>query len=122
MILFALALLQSAPASEPVTDEDIVVIGHRLTSWRGQLSTTIGITSCKTTTSTGDRAIDNIGCSALRQCWSDFQPQVVSARKLQGTAKTNEVHRVEAAIGQCITSTRNQLAAGLIAHRRHEPS
>jgi hypothetical protein len=71
MSALAFALFVVAPAAAPAVEppaSEIVVIGQRLKSWKGNWRTRQGKFECRTTRSTGDTAIDAIGCAALTTC------------------------------------------------------
>ena len=62
---------QAAPALPPddaAAEAEIVVIAQRLETWRGKFAIKMGVVTCNTTRSSGDRAIDDIGCRALTTC------------------------------------------------------
>jgi hypothetical protein len=120
VIWVALMLAQASPATPPAApEEDVTIIGKRLASWVGKVSTTFGITTCRTTRSTGDAAIDAVGCTALKRRWSEYRPQIAAARRNAGTA--GEVSPAERALGQCLKSTRDELVDQLATQRRGDP-
>jgi hypothetical protein len=82
-MVFALLLAQAAPPPAPGAD-DIVVIGEKLKGWKGRVSDTIGIHSCRTTQSTGDKEIDTIGCRVLTDCFVPMKPQMIAAARAAG--------------------------------------
>jgi len=117
MIVAALMLAQASPAPPPAMPEaDVTVIGKRLSSWRGKVSMTFGITTCKTTRSTGDAAIDAVGCIALRRCWSEYRPQIAAARR--NASEAGEIDTAEQGLGRCLKSTRDELVDQFVAQRR----
>lgn len=67
-LLLALALAGAADAAAPDRETEIVVLGRKLKDWRGSFRTKKGQLICKTTQSTGDGAIDAVGCSAMEIC------------------------------------------------------
>lgn len=117
-MLLALVLAQAAVMPPPVADE-ITVIGRRLQHWTGRVSTTIGITTCRTLKSTGDREIDTIGCTAARQCWPQYRHamEVASDRKLPADTRREMIATVKADMRPCVTATRDSLIAELADRR-----
>lgn len=116
MMLLALGLAQ-AVAPPPV--DEVTVIGRRLQHWAGRVSTTIGITTCRTTMSTGDREIDGIGCTAMRQCWPQYrQPmEAATGAKLPADARQAMIATVTADMRRCVVATRDPLIADLADRR-----
>ena len=112
-MMLAIALTQAAAPPPPASDE-VTVIGQRLKAWRGRVSTTLGITTCKTEVSTGDRAIDAIGCTALRGCWSEHRPAYAAALKAKDKPATI---KVEAMLGDCLKTRRDALVSELAERR-----
>jgi len=83
LMVLALAAAQTpaaaqAPAVEltPQQEEEIVVLGRRLATWRGDARFTKGRYECKTKRSSGNPAIDRLACSAMTQCMAQVQPTV----------------------------------------------
>lgn len=118
MMVFALLLSQAQAVPQAPPETDIVVIGKRLAAWRGKVATTIGVTTCKTTISTGDKDVDDVGCTALKRCWSEYRPQLASARKRHDKGEITDVRGLEAAFVQCFKSSRDELVDQLVARRR----
>jgi hypothetical protein len=86
-MMLALLLAQAAAAPAPVAtpaEDDIVVIGNKLKGWAGKVSETIGIRSCRTTKSTGDKEVDAIGCRVLTDCFVPMKPRMIAAAKAAG--------------------------------------
>ncbi len=73
IMVIALALAQ--PAAVPA-DSEITVLARRLNSWRGDWRLKGDTIRCKTTRSTGDRAIDAIGCKAFVACLTPRVPEL----------------------------------------------
>jgi hypothetical protein len=119
MMMLALLLAQSAPLPAPPED-DIVVIGEKLKGWSGKVSETIGIRSCRTTKSTGDKEIDAIGCRVLTDCFVPMKPRMIAAAKAAG----RDVEKRKAAqaplnaeLTVCFKERRTALIAELLDRR-----
>ncbi|HEX8512129.1 MAG TPA: hypothetical protein VF688_03390 [Allosphingosinicella sp.] len=68
--LLALAALQTAPAPELPTDEEIVVTGRRMSQVQiaAGVNRMTGKTRCRVTVSSGDPAIDREICEIAKAC------------------------------------------------------
>ncbi|WP_066482396.1 MULTISPECIES: hypothetical protein [unclassified Sphingomonas] len=121
-LLLAIALV-AAPLQETQAEEadDIVVIGKRLGLWRGSFRIVKDKVRCKTRQSTGDRAIDAIGCDALVQCAGMLAPRLAATDtpalepSVQATMKAD----VQRELGECVFEKRRDGIADL-ARRRAE--
>lgn len=123
MIWLALLMTQAvpAPAVEPEPETEVVVVGERLKRWKGRLSDTIGIRSCKTVQSTGDAEIDRIGCRALGDCYVPLKPRIVVATRDAGRdeeARKAALAPIYAEAGTCVKARRTTLIAEFVAARR----
>lgn len=122
-MILALLLMQAAaaPPDAPVSDE-VVVIGERLKKWRASFRSRGGKLSCKVRESTGDAAIDAIGCGAMAACWPDAEPKF-RASQAKGLAK-DERRRLmgiaEKAFGECMFARRKAGIAELADRRAAE--
>jgi hypothetical protein len=124
-LLAPFALVAAAgPVAEAPTDHAIEVIGNRLRVWRGKWRFRDGGVTCKTTRSTGDKAIDAIGCDAMVQCIAPIAPQF--AALTQAKLPKDEMNRRsdalvnEAGVGECIFAKREAGIAALAAVRREK--
>jgi hypothetical protein len=123
MNLFAALLLMTVaaePANTSDQGEEIIVIGEKLKSWRGTIRTHDGQQVCKTTKSTGDKAIDAIGCGAMLAC---FAPEQERLDALQKSSKDAEEYRrvsepVFEAIGACLAEKRSAGVDAFVKQRR----
>jgi hypothetical protein len=83
-LLFSLFLMvQDVPAAlaadaEPDVAQEIVVIGQKLKNWRGVIRYKKAGATCKTKRSSGDKAVDAIGCAAMLQCDAELQPRIAA--------------------------------------------
>lgn len=73
LLVLVLALQPTSPAAE--VQEEILVIGQKLKAWSARVESKNGVHRCKIKKSTGDTAIDAIGCTALTECVTKMQPQ-----------------------------------------------
>lgn len=123
MVLTALALTQvEAPAAEPPIDNEIVVLGNKLRDWRGSWRVRDRVMKCKTKRSTGDRAIDAVGCNAMVTCMTPLAPQWKAIEdadlpKAELESRLNGMLQ-SAKVGDCFATVREQGIAALVAARR----
>ena len=121
MILFALALaLQTAapPPAETVAEE-VVVIGEKIKAWRATMRLSKTGAECKVKVSTGDAAIDRIGCTAMERCWPDFLPRFEATRAKDVTAADRKVRTaaLNKQLGTCVMARRDAAIAALADQR-----
>jgi hypothetical protein len=122
LLVATLALAAIQPVTEPPAENEIVVVGNKLREWRGNWRLRKGVVSCKTKRSTGDKAIDAIGCDAMVQCFGPLAPRFAALEG--GKLPKDELRRQtdallqEAAIGVCLTAKREAGIAALVAARR----
>ena len=122
MIALAPALQSVSPAPGPATggaDEDeVVVIGERLRRWAGTITSNPLGTRCRTTESTGDAAIDAIGCDAMTTCWPDAKRGLRQAhdRHLAAVERDRLQAATRAAFSACSLARRRVLIADRVAH------
>lgn len=120
---FALALMQAAPAPASVAqpaEEDVVVIGRRLKDWRATWKKQDGRIVCITRRSTGDSAVDAIGCDAMTECLSPLVPgmDAIMAAKQSRRAKTDKLNALVSGQAACMEAARNAGVERLAAARR----
>lgn len=126
MMLALAALVQPAaePAEEPAADNEILVIGRKLEDWRGTWRLNDGAVSCKTRRSTGDKAIDAIGCDAMVHCITPLTPQfaaIEAANLPRAEAQRQADAMLNASkIGDCVSARREAGIAALAAARRSQ--
>ncbi|NCP14384.1 MAG: hypothetical protein GW858_09515 [Sphingomonadales bacterium] len=122
LIVATFALAAAAPAAQPRVDNEIVVMGSKLRDWRGNMKLRKGAVSCKTKRSTGDKAIDAIGCDAMVQCFTPIVPRFAALEKSK--LPKDEMNRQadallnDAGIGDCLAARREAGIAALVAARR----
>lgn len=121
MILLALALQTAAAASPPADPvaEEVVVIGAKLRTWRGQIRSGKNGGVCKIKVSTGDPAIDRIGCTAMEQCWPDFLTRFEATRAKDVTAADRKTRTaaLNKELGSCVMARRDAAIAALADQR-----
>jgi hypothetical protein len=116
MMMLALLAAVATPAPVPTAAEaPIVVIGRKLQAWRGRLTKSGGDYRCRTVKSTGDAAIDGLGCHALSTCMIPIQPQMeaILADKQDQRARQQRLQVLLDAQIPCMKSTRADLIAEL---------
>lgn len=118
------AQAQSLNAEQPAVQEEITVIGKKLRDWRGSLRTKDGVTRCITKKSTGDRDIDQIGCSAMVTCFPKFEGEFKAV--LSTTRDKATRNRMNSEISQrlaaCVGERHDRLAEALADRRAGERS
>ena len=128
MMLALAALVQpvAAPVEEPLADNEILVIGRKLQDWRGTWRLKEGAVTCKTRRSTGDKAIDAIGCDAMVQCIAPIAPKfaaIEDAKLPKAEAQQQANLLLESAkIGECVFARREAGISALAAARRNQKS
>jgi hypothetical protein len=116
--MMALALLLATQDAAPVEDaraNEITVIGRKLREWRGHADFRKGKASCRTRKSSGDAAIDRIGCESTVQCFTAMQPRF-DASQDKALAVDERKHRLETLnqeLGQCFADKREAMIAAL---------
>ena len=113
MLLVSLALAAPpAPAPEltPRQQEEIVVLGRKLETWRGTAHARKGRHECKTSRSSGDPAVDRIACSAMVRCMSRAQPTVdrLLANRLSRKDRERLLQPVQAELKLCMQAAHQE--------------
>ena len=123
ILAFVLASVAAHPA-EPAVPSDaashqIAVIGERLATWRGKVKSRDGELQCDIKTSTGDEAIDKIGCDALVSCTMDIKPQLdaTAALDLPRKKRNQRMTALMEGQGPCILQ-RREAAIDALAQKR----
>ena len=117
-VLFLASAVIPAPA--PPAEEEIVVIADRLKGWSGKVRDTLGIRSCRTTRSTGDKEIDAIGCRVLTDCFLPMKKRLIAAVKAAGRDAERRKAAMEplnAEIATCANERRMKLISDLLDRR-----
>jgi hypothetical protein len=125
MMIWAL-LLQAQAAAPPANlpaeaQQEIVVIGQRLAQWRnGVRELPNGAIQCTTVRSSGDREVDQLGCSAMSVCYREVQPALTAARQRQARDRMPAAgHPIYRQLGACVR-TQNDLLTAQLAERRYQ--
>ncbi|MFM7379015.1 MAG: hypothetical protein ACKO1O_12965 [Erythrobacter sp.] len=122
-VSLALALATAEPVPVPPIENEIEVVANKLRAWRGKWKLRDGVPACKTTRSTGDKAIDAIGCGAMVECLTPIGPQweALNEAKLPKDELSRRANALleEAGIGECVVAKREAGITALIAERRN---
>lgn len=122
IIAASLALAAAQPAVEAPIDNEITVVANRLRDWRGSWRLKKGAVTCKTKSSTGDKAIDAIGCDAMVACVTPLAPRFAEL-EASGLPKKDLTSRASALMTEegvydCLFTKRQAGIAALVAARR----
>jgi len=114
----ALALLlatQDAAPAEDARANEITVIGRKLSEWRGHADFRKGKASCRTRKSSGDAAIDRIGCESTMQCFTAMQPRFDASQDKAFAAdeRKRQLETLNQELGQCFADKREAMIAAL---------
>ncbi len=108
-LLLALAMqVGTEPNISP--GDEIVVIGQKQKFWRGYLKYKKDIPSCKTTRTTGDKAIDQIGCDAMIACFPEHRSALATLAEQHKKQSNFDVAAkpIYAEMGECLVSKRDR--------------
>jgi hypothetical protein len=124
LLLATLTLASAEPPVEPSVENEIEVIAERMYNWSGRLGLKAGVLSCRTLGTTGDKAIDDLGCAAMLTCTVELaglkidSPDVVLSdedlRRLRDTMAEWKK------IGDCMVARRKLDIAALVEERRSQ--
>jgi hypothetical protein len=120
VILPLLLAVQAAPVVPPAdTADEIVVIGQKLKSWRASIRFRKSGPDCRIRQSTGDAAIDRIGCTAMEQCWPQFLPgfEATRAKGVTADVRKTQTAQLNQALGECVMAKRTAMIADLAEQR-----
>lgn len=119
IMFFALALQPAEPPPSVEVARDIVVIGNKLKDWRARVYEKRGKMLCDTRASSGDKAIDAIGCTAMATCLTELRPRLIASadRKRPATERKALNAAVAKDLGTCTTGRRDTLIADLAERR-----
>jgi hypothetical protein len=122
LLVMTLATDQTAPMS-PAQDE-IVVIGQRLSRWTGKYEIRGAKIKCSTKTSTKDIEIDAIGCQAFQVCADTLQSRIAASddTALDRRARLNMKVEIKRDLTECVKDRRAELVAALAARRAAKKS
>jgi hypothetical protein len=121
-----IALVAAEPVAEPSVENEIEVIGNKLRNWSSSFKLRKGAVDCKTKRSTGDKAIDAIGCNAVVRCTTPFagEWQAINDSKGSKAEKSQQLAAIFKgnAVTDCVVQDRNDGIAALAAERRSKRS
>ena len=125
-MILAFALVQAQLAVPPArrqaeTQEEVVVIAQRLADWRNRMrELPDGSIQCTTVRSSGDREVDQLGCSAMVHCYTQLRPAFVSAsQQRRGRRMPAAGHPLDQQLSACVRDQHDRLTAAL-AERRYQ--
>ncbi len=115
LLAVALVLQTAAPSPANPVAEEIVVIGEKMKTWRAAVRFGKKGTECTVKVSTGDAAIDRIGCAAMEQCWPDVATRFEATRAKSVTSADRKTQRaaLNQELGTCVTARRESAIAEL---------
>lgn len=119
MTMTPAAALPLAPPDDMV-GEEIVVIASKLKDWRASLVEYRGEMRCYTQRSTGDAAIDRIGCQSMLRCYTRFAAEFVSFKNRDISSNKREAMRkvfLRNRFSACVFEERDAMVAELAAKR-----
>jgi hypothetical protein len=111
MSLLALVLAASPgaplPPPSPEVAQEIVVIGKQMKTWKGGISKVGGRMICKTSKSSGDRALDAIRCGAMLSCVKPVEPRIdaLMASAVPRAEKSRRFQAIMTGLIPCYEST-----------------
>lgn len=121
-VALSVALVGAQPAAEAPVDNEITVIANKLRDWRGRWRLDKGAVACKTTRSTGDKAIDAVGCEAMVACIGPLAPRFAELEALRlgkdELARRANALLAEARVNDCMSARHEAGVAALAAARR----
>ncbi len=103
-----LALLVAATPLAPVSPtpevaQEIVVMAKKLKDWKGGVSKVGGKMICRTSKSSGDKALDAIRCGAMLSCMKPLEPHIdtLMGSKLALSEKKNRFAGMVSGVESC---------------------
>ena len=119
LLLFMMILATDQAAPMAPTQDEIVVIGQRLSRWTGKYEIRGAKMKCSTKTSTKDIEIDAIGCQAFQICADTLQSRIAASDDTQLDRKARLAMKVELRrdLTDCVMVRRAELIEALAARR-----
>ena len=119
MSLAVALVLAAASVAGPGPDSEIVVIANKLKTWRGNLRQVDGELVCRTRKSTGDGAVDAIGCDAMVACYAPLRPQMdaIAASDLRSAEKRRRMEAATQSALPCLETYHDSAIERLAAQR-----
>ncbi|MDB5677084.1 hypothetical protein [Sphingomonas bacterium] len=121
--LFALLAIGQTAATDPPPPDpsnDIIVRSIRkLDDWRAVLIFQDDTPTCRVVKSTGDAAIDAVGCATMVQCFVTTKPQFAALNNRALSASKRRSMRLAAnrAMEECFKTTRRTMMVDLTNRR-----
>lgn len=118
--MIALMLQSLAPIADRAEEAEIIITAKRLDRWRGQFWLKREKFKCKTVRSSGDRAIDPIGCAAIAECLEPLKVRIGEGDD-KGLGKERQIALKKAILdelGPCVGRVRKAMVADFVAKRR----
>ena len=115
-----LVAAQAQPAAHsPAVQEEIVVLGNSLARWTGNYQVRGSRAKCATKKSSGDSAVDAIGCTSFEACLPRLQDRIdVSDRKdLAKSVRADMKALIKHDLSTCVAQERDQALADLAERR-----
>ena len=124
LLLFMMILATDQAAPMAPTQDEIVVIGQRLSRWTGKYEIRGAKMKCSTKTSTKDIEIDAIGCQAFQICADTLQSRIAASDDTQLDKKTRLAMKVELRrdLTDCVMVRRAELIEALAVRRSAKSS
>jgi hypothetical protein len=113
------AQVQPAPEAPSAVDQQIVVIGEKLKTWKGSVAKADGRLVCRTREGTGDRKLDAIRCGAMLTCVRPLEGQIdeLLASEIPQGAKRRAFDRLLVSAKPCMEKYEDAAVARLAAER-----
>jgi hypothetical protein len=122
VIVLLLAMAPDGAAAPPAIENEITVIGKRLRDWRAVIRVKNGVPKCSIKRSTGDAAIDAIGCDAMLSCLPRFAPEFRAIPSdLDRATRDRRSAEISQRMAACVEARNDVLIAALVAQRRGLP-
>ncbi|MEE9434243.1 MAG: hypothetical protein V3V15_08400 [Sphingorhabdus sp.] len=114
MIVLAVSLALATPpiaaqtADNGSKDDAIIVIGEKLKRWSAKLKKKDGQLVCKIKKSTGDAAIDRIGCDAMTTCFPSVysEENIVAFEALPKSERKAKQRLLNKQLTSCVFDSR----------------
>jgi len=119
MIWLALAIAGLPAAQQIEVKDEIVVLGTKMKQWKARVQSSRGKVTCITQISSGDPAVDAIGCSAMSTCIERSLPRLLaSADKRRSSAERKALNAAVTEEIKTCTSAQHETLLAALAERR----
>jgi hypothetical protein len=118
-LVIAVAVATTSVVTPSPVQDDITVIGQRLTKWIGKYEIRGSRMKCKTKSSTGDNEIDAIGCQSFETCASKLQTRIDASdvKDLDKPTRLAMKEAIKRDLHTCVVERRDVLIADLADRR-----